>query len=451
MFPNSQDAFPLPQRPNLERYKKLAKDLVKACKSSNEDAVSDWAEKWVTALAKQSGLKFIRPLPAIISRWTDQVVGFVQRKIDEHDGRCRLTDAQFIIARSHGFDSWAKFSRHLNSLTQKNSATARFEAAADAIVKGDIKTLKRLLHDDPQLVHARATREHEATLLHYVSANGVEGYRQKTPANIVEITELLLKTGAEVDAEAHVYGGGTTTLGLAATSVHPYRAGVQNELMQLLLDYGAVIDHRTAGGNQQDAVMSALNNGRGAAAVYLADRGARLNLPSAAGVGRVDVVKSYFNEDGTRKAKTSQKQVQRAFLYACNWGRNNVIEFLLDKGIDLEDGGDGGQTGLHCAVIGGHTDTIKLLLKLNAPLELRNMYGGTVLGQTLWSAAHGGDPKVYAEIIKTLIAAGAEVPPRHVPVNKPIDDLLRSYGSEPEPTWYWYGEKPRQVAAEQKR
>jgi hypothetical protein len=28
-----------------------------------------------------------------------------------------------------------------------------------------------------------------------------------------------------------------------------------------------------------------------------------------------------------------------------------------------------------------------------------------------------------------------------VPVNEPIDDLLRRYGSEPEPTWYWYGEK----------
>jgi hypothetical protein len=70
------------------------------------------------------------------------------------------------------------------------------------------------------------------------------------------------------------------------------------------------------------------------------------------------------------------------------------------------------------------------------------MYGGTVLGQTLWSAAHGGDPKLYAEIIETLIAAGAKVPPRHVPVNKPIDALMRRYGSEPEPTWYWYGEKP---------
>lgn len=88
---------------------------------------------------------------------------------------------------------------------------------------------------------------------------------------------------------------------------------------------------------------------------------------------------------------------------------------------------------------------VKLLLQYKPPLESRNIYGGTVLGQTLWSAAHGGDAKVYAEIIKTLIAAGASVPPRHVPVNQAIDDLLRRYGSEPEPTWYWYGEKPARL------
>ena len=443
MFPNAQDAFPLSQRPNLERYKKLAKDLVKACKSANEDAISDWAEKWVTALAKHSGVTFIRPLPVIISRWTDQIVGFVQRKLNEHDGRCRVTDAQFIIARSHGFDSWTKFSKHLHGLTQKNSAIARFEAAADAIVKGDSKTLKRLLHDDPQLIHARSTREHGATLLHYVSANGVEGYRQKTPANIVEITELLLKTGAEVDAEADVYGGGSTTLGLVATSVHPYRAGVQNQLMQVLLDQGAEIDHKTGAGNRQSSVLGALANGRGEAATYLAERGARLNLLAAAGVGRLDVVKSFFNEDGSPKRTTTRKQVQSAFNYACGWGRTNVVEFLLERDVDLADGGGDGQTPLHSAAICGQLEMIKLLLKYGPPLEAVNIYGGTVLGQTLWSAAHGGDPKLYAEILKTLIAAGAKVPARHVPVNEPIDDLLRQYGSEPEPTWYWFGEKPR--------
>jgi ankyrin repeat protein len=326
---------------------------------------------------------------------------------------------------------------------QKNPAVARFEAAADAISNGNIAKLKRLLAEDPGLVQARSTRPHAATLLHYVSANGVESERQKTPKNIVAIAEVLLNAGAEVDAEANMYGGGATTLGLVATSIHPFRAGVQNELLDLLLNHGAEIDHRTSAGNRQSGVLGALANGRGEAAEYLAARGARLNLEAAAGVGRLDVVKRFFNDDGTRKMKTTRKQVQRAFLNACGWGRNEVIEFLLANGAELNDGGGDGQTPLHCAVITGKLETVKFLLKLNPPLEATNMYGGTVLGQTLWSAAHGGDPKLYSEIIETLIAAGAKVPPRHVPVNNEIDALLRQYGSEPEPTWYWYGEKPR--------
>jgi ankyrin repeat protein len=329
-----------------------------------------------------------------------------------------------------------------SKIRREDSTTERFEAAADAIVNGDIAKLKRLLHEGPWLVHARSKREHSATLLHYVSANGVEGERQKTPHNIVAIAEVLLNAGAEVDAEANMYGGGATTLGLVATSVHPYRAGVQNELMELLLSHGAEIDHRTSAGNQQSAVLGALSNGRGQAAEYLATRGARLNLEAAAGVGRLDVVKRFFKDDGTRKSKTSRKQVHAAFLNACGWGRIAVVEYLLDKGVDLDYGGGDGQTPLHCAVINGQLEMVKFLLKLNPPLEAANVYGGTVLGQTLWSAAHGGDPKLFSEIIETLIAAGAKVPPRHVPVNQPIDDLLRRFGSEPEPTWYWFGEKP---------
>jgi ankyrin repeat protein len=117
----------------------------------------------------------------------------------------------------------------------------------------------------------------------------------------------------------------------------------------------------------------------------------------------------------------------------------------MDKNVDLDGHEGDGQTALHCAVITGQLETVKFLLKHNAPLEARNIYGGTVLGQTMWSAAHGGDPRLYATIIETLIEAGAKVPERHVPVNKPIDDLLRRYGSEPEPTWYWFGEKPNRT------
>src|SRR6476660_4919015 len=87
-------------------------------------------------------------------------------------------------------------------------------------------------------------------LLIYVGANGVEDERQRTPANAVEIAQMLLDAGAEVDAEADLYGGGVTTLGPAATSVHPERAGVQNAVLKFLIDRGANLDHPSAGGNR---------------------------------------------------------------------------------------------------------------------------------------------------------------------------------------------------------
>jgi ankyrin repeat protein len=443
MFPNAQDALPLPLRPNPEGYKKLAKDLVKGCKSTDPNAIGDWAEAWVKTLVKRSGIKLGREEARVIRRWTEQVEEFAQRQLANKN--VRLADAQFVIARSHGFESWNKFIKHLVELSKKSSLVARFEAVADAICNGDVKTVKRLLREEPQLINLRSTREHKATLLHYVSANGVEGYRQKTPKNIVEIAKVLLDAGADVDAEADVYGGGATTLGLVGTSVHPFLAGVQNSLMQILLDHGADIDHETSAGNRQTAVTGCLANGRGEAAAFLADRGARLDLEAAAGVGRLDVVRGFFNTDGRLKKKTTRKQLHAAFTQACAWGRLNVVEFLLDKDIDLSGHHGDGQTPLHCAAICGQLETIKFLLRHKPPLEVKNIYGGTVLGQTLWSAAHGGDPKVYAAIIKVLIEAGAKVPERHVPVNKPIDDLLRGYGSVPEPTWYWFGEKPRRT------
>src|SRR5687768_1620680 len=118
----------------------------------------------------------------------------------------------------------------------------RFDAAADAIVDGDLATLRRLLGEDPSLVRMRSDRRGQATLLHYVAANGVEDERQRTPPNIVEIARLLLDAGAEVDARNEDYGGGGTALGLVATSVHPRRAGVQLALMELLVAAGANVD-----------------------------------------------------------------------------------------------------------------------------------------------------------------------------------------------------------------
>src|SRR5438045_3556890 len=132
---------------------------------------------------------------------------------------------------------------------------AAFEAAVDAIVAGDETTLRKLLLEHPDLIRARSTREHHSTLLHYSAANGVEDHRQKTPANAVRIAEMLLDAGAEVDAEADMYGGRCTTLGLAATSVHPERAGLQNALMRTLLDHGAQVDYPGGAGRTHSLVI----------------------------------------------------------------------------------------------------------------------------------------------------------------------------------------------------
>src|SRR5207248_2327748 len=68
-----------------------------------------------------------------------------------------------------------------------------FELAADAVIEGRLTDLHRLLRDRPALATARSHRQHHANLLHYVAANGVEQYRQKSPSNAVEIATTLLE------------------------------------------------------------------------------------------------------------------------------------------------------------------------------------------------------------------------------------------------------------------
>jgi len=396
MFPNPQDALPLPPRPNLEQYKKLARDLVNAGKSGDPQAIRLWATQWVTKLAELSSSDLATARVA-------QVAEFAQSRMFSEASRGALSHAQFVIARSHGFESWPKFQKHIGELRHANSHISNFEAAADAIVSGDIAKLELLLTAQPDLVHQRSSREHRATLLHYVSANGIENFRQKTPKNAAQIAELLLRARSEVDAEADVYGGGATTLGLVATSVHPERAGVQESLMETLLRGGANIDCHC--GNCLSIVSSSLANGRVGAAEFLAAAGARLDIEAAAGLGKMDVLKTHFDHVGVRNA--TELQVSRGFLLACEYGRNHVVEFLLQQGIDINTQADTGLGGLHCAVIGGQLETIGILLAHGASLGAKNRYDGTALGQAMWSAIYGDSPTDYIPLLEALLSAGS--------------------------------------------
>ena len=311
--------------------------------------------------------------------------------------------------------------------------SSTFESAVDAVISGDAMTLARLLRDNPALAHKRSARPHRATLLHYIGANGVEDERQKTPPNAVEIARMLLDAGAEVDAVAEMYGGGSTTLGLVASSCHPARAGVQGALIETLLDAGAAINGPPGA---WQPIMSAIVHARWDAVETLARRGAKLNVASAAAAGRLDVVEQLVREGGDANPappglpKEWNAQMELAFIWACLFGRLPIAAFLLDRGVDPSAKDGQGETGLHWAAHYGHLELVALLLARNAPLEAKNNYGGTVLGQTTWAVTN--DPSEnHAQIIEMLLNAGAKVDQADYPTgDERVDDVLRRHGAE---------------------
>lgn len=385
--------LPLPPRPDIEQYRKLAKDFQAACKSSEPDAMRRRVLRWAEDLARLSNMpeQPDRVADRLAARW-QQFRGKNERAAD-----CLLADAQLFVARSHGFASWPKFAAHLKDLVRDDSPVSQFEQAVEAIVAGDRDKLAAMLRENPALAKARSARGHGSTLLHYVSANGVEDYRQKTPANIVAIAELLLRAGADVNAESDAYGGHDTALSLTATSCHPEDAGVQIPLMELLIAHGAKFD----GPNGSGTVNDCLRNGRGMAAEILASRGARLDLEGAAGVGRIDLVERFFD------AATPQQKTY-GLCWACEFGRTAVVEFLLRNGVAVDTKLQHGETGLHWAAYGAHPDIVRLLIERGAPLdETESRFGGTPLDWALhaWNSAPRDG---FYEVVAMLIRAGAK-------------------------------------------
>jgi ankyrin repeat protein len=224
-----------------------------------------------------------------------------------------------------------------------------------------------------------------------------------------------------------MYGGGSTTLGLLASSCHPARAGLQPELIETLVDAGAAIDGLPGG---WQPIMAAIVHGHRDAVETLVRRGARLNVASAAAAGRLDVVERLVSEGGGASQSVQglpaewKAQLELAFIWSCQFGRTAVAEFLMDRNVDAGAQDSQGATGLHWAAHYGHVDTVRMLLDRKVPLEVRNIYGGTVLGHTTWAVMN--DPRDnHARIVEMLIDAGATVDQADYPTgNERVDELL---------------------------
>jgi ankyrin repeat protein len=410
------DALPLPPRSSLEHYKKRAKQLVKLLRSGDRGELRAWLTEWVETLAQLYKLEiaFPREVDAEERRLDiERTAGRVFKRLDAIDpSSCTLAQAQFAIAREHGFASWTKFTHHIEGLARRQSEVSEFEAAVAAIVTGNLEALDSLLRTNPELAKARSMREHRSTLLHYVSANGVEDFRQKTPKNIVEIAKRLLDAGADVNAESDAYGGRSTTLGLTATSYHPEAAGVQIPLMELLIDRGA----RLEDADRQSIVNTCLHNGRGRAAEFLAARGARLDLEGAGGVGRLDFVQTFFEANGRLKPSAAFQQMKDGLAWACEFGRTEVVRFLLEA--DQRSGSrisQSGHDGLHWAAFSANLDLVTLLLQHGTPVDAKDeRHHGTPLGWALYGWHNPPSairPLEYYKVVALLVQSGATPDP----------------------------------------
>jgi ankyrin repeat protein len=319
-----------------------------------------------------------------------------------------LPDAQLALARWYCFRDWPALEEYVGAVTDGDPVVFRFESAVEAVVNGDLAGLETLLREHPELAQARSVREtkfappvHRSTLLHYVAANGVEGYRQKTPKNAVDIAKALLEAGAEADAMADLYGSPCTTMTLLVSSCHPAEAGVQVELVNLLLDFGASAEENPPS-KWGSPLMTALGFGYPKAAEALFRRGARVDsLPAAAGLGRT-------TEAAQLLAGADAESRHRALALGAQHGYAEIVRLLLDAGEDPNrynpDGLHAHSTPLHQAALVAHEAVVKLLVDRGARLDIKD----TIYHATSFDWAVHGGKKEIAEYLRAHGALSAE-------------------------------------------
>ncbi|MGC4047826.1 MAG: ankyrin repeat domain-containing protein [Armatimonas sp.] len=388
--PGKEWSMRLPQGIDLDQYKTQAKELLKQLRAAQPEALHR--------------LQQHHPEQKTLSQ-----------------DRIQLADAQLLLARENGFPSWTKLRDYLV-----------FRKAVEALDAGNLTQLEKLLAQYPSLIRyqCRVGKGYEqgyfagATLLYHVANNPP---RAPFPPNILDITKSLLRHGAGKNKAQLKY-----TLGLLLTSLPASKAGVALPLIDILLETGGVELDWTA----PDILDSPLGEGAYETAKALLKRGARMRLKHAAMLGRLDLVRLIVAGGNSLKAEPAlpplsetpgeaKVEMEEAFLCACEAGATHVAAFLLDQGINPISQVNSGQTGLHYAAHSGHLETVEMLLARDTPLEVRNMYGATVLGQTVWSALHEPQ-KAHIRILECLMEAGANRNAVTYPTGDArIDEVLR--------------------------
>jgi len=288
----------LPPNASLEQQEKRAKELLRALRAGDDEALA----------------RLRRHLP--------DKTGFT------------VADAQFVLAREHGFRSWAELKRHVQESVAglPRRIEAEFRRAFD---RRDATRLRALFERHPEaraLIDAPVFPFDSPALAHFSGGDDVElidmllefgadpdrrtdwwagGFHPLHGASPA-VAERLIRAGAEVDACAAAHLDRLDLLraildadpervhergGDGQTPLHFARS---REAVDLLLERGADIDARDVDHRSTPAQWM-LERRRGAGrddlARYLVERGATVDIFLAAALGLTDRLRALVESD----------------------------------------------------------------------------------------------------------------------------------------------------------
>ncbi|XP_063705994.1 ankyrin repeat and KH domain-containing protein mask-like isoform X2 [Culicoides brevitarsis] len=216
-------------------------------------------------------------------------------------------------------------------------------------------------------------------------------------AGHIDIIELLLKHGADVNAQSST---GNTPLMYAC-------AGGHVDAVKLLLAAGANVEDHNENGHTP--LMEAASAGHVSVAKILLEHGAGINTHSnefkesaltlACYKGHLDMVRFLLGAGADQEHKTDE--MHTALMEASMDGHVEVARLLLDSGAQVNMPTDSFESPLTLAACGGHVDLAMLLIERGANIEEVNDEGYT----PLMEAAREG----HEEMVALLLSQGANI------------------------------------------
>jgi ankyrin repeat protein len=262
---------------------------------------------------------------------------------------------------------------------------ANSETAATDEEEKEVRRIRAMIKDSPDLINARGGIGGAETPLH-----------RATAASQLVVARFLLSNNADVNAKN---AGGDTPLHLAAVRGH-------KSMVELLLDNRADVNAMSPNGGSP--LHLAAQSGFRAVADVLLARQADVN------------------------AKTSYGRT--ALHNAVTAGHKAVSELLLEKGADVNAATSDGWTPLHLAADGMHKPVVELLLSRGARVNAKQSNGGTPLSLSVGRKSIPVAETLLANKADPNIADSGSVTPLSIAVkDKSLElvTLLLAHGADP--------------------